>query len=73
MVVPVVNARRARSEDGPRLWALNNLPNIGATADPTVPIDLLIPDRPPPAFPDLADVEANFVRGGRRLHRGRRG
>ena len=64
IVVSVLTVRRARIEDTPRLWALNNLPNIGATADPTIPIDLLIPDGPPPAFPDLADVEVNFVHAG---------
>jgi ribosomal protein S18 acetylase RimI-like enzyme len=48
----------------PRLWALNNVPNVGATADRTMPIDLLTPDSPPVAFPDLADVEANFVQTG---------
>jgi ribosomal protein S18 acetylase RimI-like enzyme len=26
---------------------------------------LLVPDGPPPTFPDLADVEANFVQAGR--------
>lgn len=64
MVVPVVTARRARREDTPRLWALNNTPNIGRTADLTMPIDLPIPDGPPQAFPDLADVEASFVHAG---------
>ena len=47
IVVSVVTARRARNEDTPRLWALNNLPNIGATADPTMPIDLLTPEGHP--------------------------
>ena len=64
MVVSVMTARRARRGDTPRLWALNNLPNIGPTADPTMPIDLPIPDGPPRAFPDLADVEASFVEAG---------
>jgi ribosomal protein S18 acetylase RimI-like enzyme len=64
MLVFLVKARRARGEDLPHLWALNNIPNIGATADSTMPIDLPIPDGPPPAFPDLAGVEANFVRAG---------
>jgi Acetyltransferase (GNAT) family len=64
IVVSMVMLRRARSDDSPRLWALNNIPNIGVTADPTVAIDLLIPDGPHPAFPDLTDVEANFVRVG---------
>jgi ribosomal protein S18 acetylase RimI-like enzyme len=63
-VVRVVTARRARNEDTPWLWALNNVPNIGSTADPTTPLKLLIPDGPPPSFPDLADVEANFLRAG---------
>jgi ribosomal protein S18 acetylase RimI-like enzyme len=43
---------------------LNNTPDIGRTADLTMPIDLPIPDGPPLAFPDLADVEVSFVQAG---------
>ena len=60
----MATTRRARREDTPRLWALNDIPNIGRTADQTQPIHLPIPDGPPSAFPDLADVEANFVQAG---------
>lgn len=60
MVRRVVAVRSAVAEDRGRLWALNALPNIGATADPTVPLDLPVPAVPPAAFPDLADVPASF-------------
>jgi N-acetylglutamate synthase-like GNAT family acetyltransferase len=43
---------------------LNNLPNVGLTADPNVPLDLPTPSAPPEAFPDLADVEASFQQCG---------
>jgi ribosomal protein S18 acetylase RimI-like enzyme len=59
-----ITTRRARPADGPRLWALNDLPNIGCTEDPLLPIDLTIPDGPPAAFPDLADVAASFIAPG---------
>jgi ribosomal protein S18 acetylase RimI-like enzyme len=55
-----ISIRRARSDDAPTLWALNALPHIGATADPSVPLDL--PAVPAPTdFPDLVDVTASFV------------
>src|SRR5690348_11968866 len=50
--------------DGPALWALNALPNVGHTADLSVPPDLPRPDVPPAAFPDLADVEAVCIAVG---------
>lgn len=56
--------RRAEAADGPGLWALNRLPNVGDTADASVPLDLLRPDGPPGAFPDLADVVASFISVG---------
>ncbi|GAA0447165.1 hypothetical protein Ade02nite_85380 [Paractinoplanes deccanensis] len=46
------------------LWALNALPNIGDTADPTVPIPLPPAAAPPATFPDLADVEETFLAKG---------
>lgn len=56
--------RRFAEPDAGRLWALNNLPNVGETADPTVPLDLPIPQAPPPAFRYLADVERHFLNPG---------
>lgn len=52
--------RAAVAADQPRLWALNALPNVGATGDATVPLVLDVPASAPSAFPDLADVEGAF-------------
>ena len=60
----MITLRQAVSGDGPRLWALNHLPFIGATADPDVPLVLPLPDQAPSAFPDLADVEESFLAAG---------
>lgn len=57
----VITMRPARRSDGPRLWALNDIPNVRESADSLAPMDLPIPARPPQAFPDLGDVEASFV------------
>ena len=57
----MVGIREFRDEDAPILWALNSLPNIGATADPDVPLRLLPAAEPPVGFPDLADVRGCFV------------
>ena len=56
--------RRFDASDRQRVWALSTIPNIGATADASAPLDLPLPDGPPDAFPRLADVEASFVRAG---------
>ena len=56
--------RRYEELDAGRLWALNDLPNVGETADPTVPLDLPVPAQPPPTFPYLADVEQHFLNAG---------
>ncbi|MEO6317511.1 MAG: GNAT family N-acetyltransferase [Acidimicrobiales bacterium] len=56
--------RRFVHSDAGQLWALNNLPNVGDTADRTVPLDPPIPPEPPPAFPYLADVERHFLNAG---------
>jgi ribosomal protein S18 acetylase RimI-like enzyme len=65
MVSGVVTVRRFRRTDAPVLWALNALPNIGATADSAVPIPLPPAIDPPGSFADLADVDGSFLaRGG---------
>jgi ribosomal protein S18 acetylase RimI-like enzyme len=64
MVGGVVRVRRARGADAGVLWALNALPNIGETADPSVPIPLAAAAAAPDGFPDLADVEASFLAAG---------
>lgn len=50
--------------DAPTLWALNNLPNIGATADASAPLPLPPAADPPDDFPDLADIPGTFVEAG---------
>lgn len=60
----MITVRQCRSEDAPTLWALNALPNIGSTADPTVPLPLAPTREPPANFPDLADIPASFHRVG---------
>lgn len=59
-----MRVRRFVDSDVGRLWALNDLPNVGETADPTVPLDPPIPPEPPPAFPYLADVGRHFLDAG---------
>ncbi|WP_232050748.1 GNAT family N-acetyltransferase [Actinoplanes sp. OR16] len=56
--------RRFQGADLGVVWALNALPNIGATADPAVPIPLPPSTTAPAAFPDLADIEASFLAVG---------
>jgi ribosomal protein S18 acetylase RimI-like enzyme len=60
----MVTVRGFRSTDTPTLWALNALPNIGATADATVPLPLPPAAQPPAGVPDLADVRSGFVAAG---------
>ena len=66
--------RRAAGGDSQAIWALNELPNLGATADPSLPLELPPPDGPPAAFTDLEDVTSGFIdQGGEFLvseHRG---
>ncbi|MBR7830987.1 GNAT family N-acetyltransferase [Actinospica sp. MGRD01-02] len=50
--------------DAPALWTLSTLPNVGRTADPTVPIELPAASAAPIQFADLADIPANFIRAG---------
>jgi hypothetical protein len=56
----MVFVRQAKTGDGPQLWALNELPNIGATPDPDLPLHLPAVG-PPTNFPDLTDVMTSFV------------
>ncbi|HLL65362.1 MAG TPA: GNAT family N-acetyltransferase [Micromonosporaceae bacterium] len=60
----MVTVRRFRDDDAPTLWALNALPNIGATADPATPLPLPPAAAPPPNFPDLGDVPGRFAACG---------
>lgn len=59
-----VLVRRFQATDARQVWALNDLPNVGYTADPSRPLELPLPAEPPPSFPDLADVEASFLQAG---------
>jgi ribosomal protein S18 acetylase RimI-like enzyme len=59
-----VQARQAKPADTERIWALNNIPNVGATADPDAPLPLPAVDRAPANFPDLADVGERFIAEG---------
>jgi len=60
----VVIVRRYEPRDARDVWALTTLPNVGRTADPTLPLDLPLPAGPPADFPHLADVEAAFNAAG---------
>lgn len=53
----MVNFRRYRRDDLPTVWTMATLPNIGVTADPSVPLRLPAAAAPPNAFPKLADPE----------------
>jgi len=53
--------REFREDDAPVLWTLSTLPNIGATADPGMPLALPAAASAPAAFADLADVPARFT------------
>jgi ribosomal protein S18 acetylase RimI-like enzyme len=56
-----VRVRPAVAADRAAIWALNDIPNIGMTSDPSFPLDLERRDEPPPQFPDLADVPESFI------------
>ncbi|GAA5199089.1 GNAT family N-acetyltransferase [Rugosimonospora acidiphila] len=60
----MLTLRRFRDGDEPVLWALNALPNIGATANPSVPLPLPPAAGPPAGLPDLADVRGGFLDAG---------
>lgn len=57
-----VQARRYHPNDLGRVWALNDIPHIGTTADPAAPVALPQPERPD--SPDLARIETSFLNGG---------
>lgn len=59
--MPGMILRQFVASDTGAVWALNNLPNVGDTADPDLPIDLVHPTGPPQSFPYLADVERHFL------------
>ncbi len=59
-----MTVRRFRESDTKVLWALNALPNIGETADPSVPIPLPAAAEAPAGFSDLADISASFLAKG---------
>lgn len=55
--------RRYRHEDRKTVWALSQIPHIGATADPGAPLDLSRDD--PGNWDDLWDIDASHIaRGG---------
>ena len=55
--------RRYRHEDRKTVWALSQIPHIGATADPAAPLDLSRDD--PGNWDDLWDIDASHIaRGG---------
>jgi ribosomal protein S18 acetylase RimI-like enzyme len=55
--------RRYRDEDRNTVWALSQIPHIGATADPSAPLDLSRDD--PGNWVDLWDIHASHIaRGG---------
>lgn len=56
--------REFHPRDAPVLWTLSTLPNVGETADLSVPLDLPAADAAPIQFADLADVTASFTRPG---------
>ena len=63
-MLATVEVRRFEVLDAPRVWALSTIPNVGHTADPTVPLDLPLPDGPPASFPLLADIDGSFAGAG---------
>lgn len=54
--------RRYRHGDRKTVWALSQIPHIGATADPSVPLDLERDD--PGPWGDLWDIEASHIEMG---------
>ncbi len=56
--------RPVTADDRPVIWALNALPNVGATRDDDCPLDLPPAADPPTSFPDLATVPESFTDAG---------
>ncbi|MEO6597050.1 MAG: GNAT family N-acetyltransferase [Planctomycetota bacterium] len=59
-----MQVRKATAGDRGLIWALNAIPNVGATADPSFSLELTSHDTPPIQFPDLADVPDSFISAG---------
>ncbi|MEV6521963.1 GNAT family N-acetyltransferase [Longispora sp. NPDC051575] len=59
----MVTIRGFQDADAPLVWTLSTLPNVGATADASMPLALEPAAGPPAAFDDLADVRASFAGG----------
>lgn len=59
-----VQVRPAVRSDRGVIWALNEIPHVGATADPSFPLPLTPREVPPTEFPDLADVPDSFLSTG---------
>lgn len=60
----MVLIRQFRDADVGVLWALNALPNVGATADPSVPLPIPPSEVAPADFPDLIDVRGSYLLAG---------
>lgn len=60
-IAEVTTIREFHPGDAPALWTLSTLPNVGHTADVTVPIELPAASAAPVQFADLADIPANFI------------
>jgi ribosomal protein S18 acetylase RimI-like enzyme len=60
----VVRVRQFEPADAPVIWTLSSLPNVGETADTSVPLPLPAASGPPRNFPDLADVPKSFIDAG---------
>lgn len=58
-----MEVRSATATDRGLIWALNGIPHIGATGDPSFP-ELTSRDTPPREFPDLANVPDSFLSAG---------
>jgi ribosomal protein S18 acetylase RimI-like enzyme len=59
-----MHVRSATVADRGLIWALNEIPNVGSTADDSFPLELPPRDDPPLAFPDLAEVPESFISAG---------
>ncbi|WP_412537699.1 GNAT family N-acetyltransferase [Longispora sp. K20-0274] len=60
----MVIIRQFQDTDAPLVWTLSTLPNIGVTADPSMPLALEPASAPPAAFDDLADIRASYTDAG---------
>ncbi len=60
----MLTVRQDRSADAPNVWALNDIPHHGCTADLSASLPLVPVHRPPSEFPDLANIEQAFIGAG---------